>query len=167
MLKSDLLIWQRGAAAALAALSSPLVVLAWGEAGAFFFSGMSEAHLSRSAGNGWMWTASPERDYSEPSPDLSRSSGVKEQSSVFSLPGPISKASMSVNLCVCVREKKGVQGDTWITRRCMFLMLKSRHQLENSSHPGLLDQSRPTSVLGIIMAIKDNDSLMCCIDKSH
>ena len=148
---------------------------------------MSEAHLSRSAGNGWMWTASPERDYSEPSPDLSQSSGVKEQSSVFSLPGPISQASMSVNLCVCVcvcskvcvcvcvcererereREKKGVQGDTWITRRCMFLMLKSRHQLKNSSHPGLLDQSHPASVSGIIMAIKDNDSLMCCIDKSH
>lgn len=166
-------IWQRGVAAALPP-SHPLR-LCWARRGGGFL-GMRKAHLSRSAGSGWMWTASPERDYSEPSLDLSWSSGVKEQSPVFSLPGPIRQASINVNLHVCVwvwgKMSTGRYTDTLQVHVPDAPIKTSRVQRNlytpfTLTHPQLLDQSRPRSVLGIIMAIKDNDSLMCCIDKSH
>lgn len=63
--------------------------LCWGERGGGFL-GDEEGIFKSVFGSGWMWTASPERDYSGLSLDLSSSSSVKEQSSVFFLPGPVS-----------------------------------------------------------------------------
>lgn len=148
------------------------------------FLGMRKAYLSRSAGNDWMWTASPERDYGELSLDLSPSSGVREQSSVFSLPGPISQASISVNLCVCVsvwdththtgrgRERVYWEMHGHTAGACSWC--SNRDTLSNKSPVTFRHQQLPRPimtwpVLGISMAIKlkDNDSLLCCIDKSH
>lgn len=105
------------------------VVPVWGEVGVF--RGMRTAYLSRSAGNGWMWTASPERDYSEQSLDLSLSSGVKEQSSCLSLPG-FHKCKSE---CVCEKKYTETHGHpAGACSRCSNQDIKSR-TLTHTPHP--------------------------------